>query len=140
MEKKTLIIFLVQLLIITIMEKVKKRRGRPIAVDIAGDRRNIVKNIRFSQKEWESIIEKMEECEIRDFSEYARLACLQVDPVVFDSESFASLLNIRKDLKDFISKIGEGELSGKDFDDAKKCFSLLNNFFERIFSPSIKII
>lgn len=140
MEKKTLIIFLVQLLIITIMEKVKKRRGRPIAVDIAGDRRNIVKNIRFSQKEWESIIEKMEECEIRDFSEYARLACLQVDPVVFDSESFASLLNIRKDLKDFISKIGEGELSGKDFDDAKKCFSLLNIFFERIFSPSIKII
>ena len=122
------------------MEKVKKRRGRPIAVDIAGDRRNIVKNIRFSQKEWESIIEKMEECEFRDFSEYARLACLQVDPVVFDSESFASLLNIRKDLKDFISKIGEGELSGKDFDDAKKCFSLLNNFFERIFSPSIKII
>ena len=122
------------------MEKVKKRRGRPIAVDIAGDRRSIVKNIRFSQKEWESIIEKMEECEIRDFSEYARLACLQVDPVVFDSESFASLLNIRKDLKDFISKIGEGELSGKDFDDAKKCFSLLNNFFERIFSPSIKII
>ena len=122
------------------MEKVKKRRGRPIAVDIAGARRNIVKNIRFSHKEWESIIEKMEECEIRDFSEYARLACLQVDPVVFDSESFASLLNIRKDLKDFISKIGEGELSGKDFDDAKKCFSHLNNFFERIFSPSIKII
>ena len=83
-------------------------------LDVAGCRRSIVKNIRFSQKEWESIIEKMEECEIRDFSEYARLACLQVDPVVFDSESFASLLNIRKDLKDFISKIGEGELSGKD--------------------------
>ena len=122
------------------MEKVKKRRGRPIAVDIAGDRRNIVKNIRFSQKEWDVVSQKMMECEIRDFSEYARLACLQVDPVVFDSESFASLLNIRKDLKDFISKIGEGELSGKDFDDAKKCFSLLNNFFERIFSPSIKII
>ena len=73
-----------------IKEKVKKRRGRPIAVDIAGDRRSVAKNIRFSQKEWESIIEKMEECEIRDFSEYARLACLQVDPVVFDSESFAS--------------------------------------------------
>ena len=118
----------------------KTKRGRPLMLDVAGCRRSIVKNIRFSQKEWESIIEKMEECEIRDFSEYARLACLQVDPVVFDSESFASLLNIRKDLKDFISKIGEGELSGKDFDDAKKCFSLLNNFFERIFSPSIKII
>ena len=122
------------------MEHKKTKRGRPVMLDVAGDRRSIVKNIRFSQKEWESIIEKMEECEIRDFSEYARLACLQVDPVVFDSESFASLLNIRKDLKDFISKIGEGELSGKDFDDAKKCFSLLNNFFERIFSPSIKII
>ena len=118
----------------------KTKRGRPLMLDVAGCRRDVVKNIRFSHKEWESIIEKMEECEIRDFSEYARLACLQVDPVVFDSESFASLLNIRKDLKDFISKIGEGELSGKDFDDAKKCFSLLNNFFERIFSPSIKII
>ena len=118
----------------------KTKRGRPLMLDVAGCRRDVVKNIRFSHKEWESIIEKMEECEIRDFSEYARLACLQVDPVVFDSESFASLLNIRKDLKDFISKIGEGELSGKDFDDAKKCFSHLNNFFERIFSPSIKII
>ena len=124
-----------------VMEDNKKtKRGRPLMLDVAGCRRDVVKNIRFSHKEWESIIEKMEECEIRDFSEYARLACLQVDPVVFDSESFASLLNIRKDLKDFISKIGEGELSGKDFDDAKKCFSLLNNFFERIFSPSIKII
>ena len=110
-------------------------------LDVAGCRRDVVKNIRFSHKEWESIIEKMEECEIRDFSEYARLACLQLDPVIFDIESFASLLNIRKDLKDFLSKIGEGELSGKDFDDAKKCFSHLNNFFERIFSPfSIKII
>ena len=118
----------------------KTKRGRPLMLDVAGCRRDVVKNIRFSHKEWESIIEKMEECEIRDFSEYARLACLQVDPVVFDSESFASLLNIRKDLKDFLSKIGEGELSGKDFDDAKKCFSHLNNFFERIFSPSIKII
>ena len=124
-----------------VMEDNKKtKRGRPLMLDVAGCRRDVVKNIRFSHKEWESIIEKMEECEIRDFSEYARLACLQVDPVVFDSESFASLLNIRKDLKDFISKIGEGELSGKDFDDAKKCFSHLNNFFERIFSPSIKII
>ena len=124
-----------------VMEDNKKtKRGRPLMLDVAGCRRDVVKNIRFSHKEWESIIEKMEECEIRDFSEYARLACLQVDPVVFDSESFASLLNIRKDLKDFISKIGEGKLSGKDFDDAKKCFSHLNNFFERIFSPSIKII
>ena len=121
------------------MEKVKKR-GRPVMLDVAGDRRDIVKNIRFSKNEWEIIVKKMEECELRDFSEYGRLACLQVDPVVFDSESFASLLNIRKDLKDFISKIGEEELSGKDFDDAKKCFSHLNNFFERIFSPSIKII
>ena len=117
------------------MEKVKKRRGRPIAVDIAGDRRNIVKNIRFSQKEWESIIEKMEECEIRDFSEYARLACLQVDPVIFDIETFSSLIEIKRDLKDFLLKIGEGELSGKDRDNAKECFSALNNFLEKIFAP-----
>ena len=108
-------------------------------LDVAGDRRSIVKNIRFSQKEWDVVSQKMMECEI-SFSEYARLACLQLDPVIFDIESFASLLNIRKDLKDFISKIGEGELSGKDWDNAKECFSALNNFLERIFSPSIKII
>ena len=109
-------------------------------LDVAGCRREVVKNIRFSHKEWESIIEKMEECEIRDFSEYARLACLQVDPVIFDIETFSSLIEIKRDLKDFLLKIGEGELSGKDWDNAKECFSALNNFLERIFSPSIKII
>ena len=122
------------------MELKKGKRGRPVSVDITGDRRKVVKNIRFSHKEWESIIEKMEECEIRDFSEYARLACLQVDPVIFDIETFSSLIEIKRDLKDFLSKIGEGELSGKDWDNAKECFSALNNFLERIFSPSIKII
>ena len=122
------------------MEKVKKRRGRPIAVDIAGDRRNIVKNIRFSQKEWDVVHQKMMECEMHDFSEYARLACLQLDPIIFDIETFSSLIEIKRDLKDFLLKIGEGELSGKDRDNAKECFSALNNFLERIFNPfSIKI-
>ena len=117
------------------MEKVKKRRGRPIAVDIAGDRRNIVKNIRFSQKEWDVVHQKMMECEISEFSEYARLACLQLDPIIFDIETFSSLIEIKRDLKDFLSKIGEGELSGKDRDNAKECFSALNNFLEKIFAP-----
>ena len=121
------------------MEKVKKRRGRPIAVDIAGDRRIIAKNIRFSQKEWDVVSQKMMECEISEFSEYARLACLQLDPIIFDIETFSSLIEIKRDLKDFLL-IGEGELSGKDRDNAKECFSALNNFLERIFSPSIKII
>ena len=121
------------------MEKVKKR-GRPVMLDVAGDRRDIVKNIRFSKNEWEIIVKKMEECEIRDFSEYGRLACLQVDPIIFDIETFSSLIEIKRDLKDFLSKIGEGELSGKDLDNVKKCFSALSNFLERIFSPfSIKI-
>ena len=121
------------------MEKVKKR-GRPVMLDVAGDRRDIVKNIRFSKNEWEIIVKKMEECELRDFSEYGRLACLQVDPIIFDIETFSSLIEIKRDLKDFLLKIGEGELSGKDRDNAKECFSALNNFLERIFSPSIKII
>ena len=122
------------------MELKKRKRGRPVSLDITGDRREVVKNIRFSKYEWEIIIKKMEECEIRDFSEYARLACLQVDPVIFDIETFSSLIEIKRDLKDFLLKIGEGELSGKDRDNAKECFSALNNFLERIFSPSIKII
>ena len=109
-------------------------------LDVAGDRRDIVKNIRFSKNEWDVVVKKMHECEMRDFSEYARLACMQVDPVIFDTESFTSLLYIKRDLKDFLLKIGEGELSGKDWDNAKECFSALNNFLERIFSPSIKII
>lgn len=123
------------------MEKVKKRRGRPIAVDIAGDRRNIVKNIRFSQKEWDVVHQKMMECEISEFSEYARLACLQLDPIIFDIETFSSLIEIKRDLKDFLSKVDRVDLEGKDVENIKKCFSALNNFLERIFSPfSIKII
>ena len=109
-------------------------------LDVAGDRRSIVKNIRFSQKEWESIIEKMEECEIRDFSEYARLACLQVDPVVFDSESFSSLFDLKKDLKIFLAKVDRVDLEEKDVENIKKCFSTLRCFLEKIFNPfSIKI-
>ena len=121
------------------MELKKGKRGRPVSVDITGDRRKVVKNIRFSKKEWEVVHQKMMECEI-SFSEYARLACLQLDPIIFDIETFSSLIEIKRDLKDFLLKIGEGELSGKDWDNAKECFSALNNFLERIFSPSIKII
>lgn len=124
------------------MEKVKKR-GRPVMLDVAGDRRDIVKNIRFSKNEWEIIVKKMEECEIRDFSEYGRLACLQVDPIIFDIETFSSLIEIKRDLKDFLSKVDRVDLDGKDLDNVKKCFSSLNVFLEKIFKPfsiSIKII
>ena len=122
------------------MEHKKAKRGRPLTLDVAGKRRDIVKNIRFSKNEWDIVLKKMHECEIREFSEYARLACLQLDPIIFDIETFSSLIEIKRDLKDFLLKIGEGELSGKDRDNAKECFSALNNFLERIFSPSIKII
>ena len=123
------------------MELKKRKRGRPVSLDITGDRREVVKNIRFSKYEWEIIIKKMEECEIRDFSEYARLACLQVDPVVFDSESFSSLFDLKKDLKIFLAKVDRIDLEEKDVENNKKCFSALRCFLERIFNPfSIKII
>ena len=123
------------------MEDKKTKRGRPLMLDVAGDRRDIVKNIRFSKNEWEIIVKKMEECEIRDFSEYARLACMQVDPVIFDTESFTSLLYIKRDLKDFLSKVDRVDLDEKDVENIKKCFSALSGFLERIFKPfSIKII
>ena len=43
------------------MELEKGKRGRPVSLDITGDRREVVKNIRFSKYEWEIIIKKMEE-------------------------------------------------------------------------------
>ena len=123
------------------MEDKKTKRGRPLMLDVAGDRRDIVKNIRFSKNEWDVVVKKMHECEIREFSEYARLACLQIDPVVFDVESFSSLFDLKRDLKNFLAKVDRVDLDGKDLDNVKKCFSALNNFLERIFSPfSIKII
>ena len=122
------------------MELEKGKRGRPVSLDITGDRRKVVKNIRFSQKEWEIIVKKMEECEMRDFSEYARLACLQVDPVIFDVETFSSLFDLKRDLKNFLSKIDAVEFSKEELDNVKKCFSAITNFLERIFNPfSIKI-
>ena len=121
------------------MEKVKKR-GRPVMLDVAGDRRDIVKNIRFSKNEWDVVVKKMHECEIREFSEYARLACLQVDPVIFDIETFSSLFDLKRDLKNFLSKIDAVEFSKEELDNVKKCFSAITNFLERIFNPfSIKI-
>ena len=117
------------------MELEKGKRGRPVSLDITGDRRKVVKNIRFSQKEWEIIVKKMEECEMRDFSEYARLACLQVDPVIFDVETFSSLFDLKRDLKNFLSKIDAVEFSKEELDNVKKCFSALNNFLEKIFAP-----
>ena len=118
----------------------KTKRGRPVMLDVAGDRRSIAKNIRFSQKEWDVVSQKMMECEISEFSEYARLACLQLDPIIFDIESFASLLYIKRDLNDFLSKVDRVDLEGKDVENIKKCFSALSGFLERIFNPfSIKI-
>ena len=125
-----------------VMEDNKKtKRGRPVMLDVAGDRRIIVKNIRFSQKEWDVVSQKMMECEISEFSEYARLACLQIDPVIFDTESFTSLLYIKRDLKNFLAKVDRVDLEEKDVENIKKCFSALSGFLEKIFSPfSIKII
>ena len=123
------------------MEHKKAKRGRPLTLDVAGKRRDIVKNIRFSKNEWDIVLKKMHECEIREFSEYARLACLQIDPVIFDIESFASLLYIKRDLNDFLSKVDRVDLEEKDVENIKKCFSALSGFLERIFKPfSIKII
>lgn len=91
------------------MEKVKKRRGRPLTLDIAGDRRDIIKNIRFSSGEWEVVMRLMAESEIDEFSEYARLACLQVDPMVIDFESFALLFEIKRDMVAIRSKLSESD-------------------------------
>ena len=122
------------------MELKKGKRGRPVSVDITGDRRKVVKNIRFSKKEWDAVQQKMKECEMADFSEYARLACLQVDPVIFDIETFSSLFDLKRDLKNFLSKIDDVEFSKEELDNVKKCFSAITNFLERIFNPfSIKI-
>ena len=42
--------------------------------------------------------EKMREAKISEFSEYARLACLQVSPIVLDSEGLHLLDEIRQNI------------------------------------------
>ena len=79
----------------------KKRKGRAPSCDIKGERRVVLKNLRFSKTEWEFVAEKMNEAKISEFSEYARIACLQVSPIVLDSEGLGLLTEIQKDLADF---------------------------------------
>lgn len=93
----------------------KKRKGRSASLDIAGKRRAILKNLRFSEAEWKFVQEKMDEAKIAEFSEYARLACLQVSPVILDSQSLNLLAEIQKDLVDF-----------------KKMMQLLESFASRL--------
>lgn len=80
---------------------VKKTRGRVPSCDLKGERRVVLKNLRFSKTEWAFVQEKMAEAKIAEFSEYARLACLQVAPVILDSKSLNLLAEIQKDLADF---------------------------------------
>lgn len=77
---------------------VKKTRGREPSCDLKGERRVVLKNLRFSKTEWAFVEEKMREAKISEFSEYARLACLQVSPIVLDSEGLHLLDEIRQNI------------------------------------------
>ena len=75
-------------------------------LDIAGKRREILKNLRFSEKEWELVKKRMAESKIAEFSEYARLACLQVSPIILDAEGLHLLAEIQQNLEDFGEFVG----------------------------------
>ncbi len=85
---------------------VKKTRGRAPSCDLGGRRRTILKNLRFSEAEWKLVQQKMGEAKISEFSEYARLACLQVSPIVLDAEGLHLLAEIQQNLEDFGEFVG----------------------------------
>lgn len=74
-------------------------------LNLKGERRVILKNLRFSEAEWKLVQEKMAEAKIAEFSEFARIACLQVSPIVLDSESLNLFTEIQKDMADFKKKM-----------------------------------
>ena len=78
-----------------------KIRGRVPSCDLKGERRVILKNLRFSKAEWAFVEEKMREAKISEFSEYARLACLQVSPIILDSEGLHLLAEIQQNMSNF---------------------------------------
>ena len=78
-----------------------KSRGRVPSYDLKGEKRVILKNLRFSQNEWKLVHKKMAEAEICEFSEYARLACLQVSPILLDSEGLHLLAEIQQNMANF---------------------------------------
>lgn len=84
---------------------VKKTIGRAPSLDLAGERRAILKNLRFSKTEWAFVEEKMREAKISEFSEYARLACLQVSPIVLVDEGFNLLAEIRQNIVEVLDKL-----------------------------------
>lgn len=80
---------------------VEKTRGRVPSCDLKGERREILKNLRFSKTEWELVKKRMAESKIAEFSEYARLACLQVSPIVLDTEGLHLLTEIQQNMANF---------------------------------------
>lgn len=80
---------------------VKKTRGRAPSCDLKGERRGVLKNLRFSEAEWKLVQEKMAEAKIQEFSEYARLACLYLE--FFDHDL---LMVLKRRIEEVEKKLG----------------------------------
>lgn len=78
-----------------------KSRERVPSYDLKGERRVVLKNLRFSEAEWKLVQEKMAEAKIQEFSEYARLACLYLE--VFDHDL---LMVLKRRIEEVEKKLG----------------------------------
>lgn len=92
----------------------KKRRGRPKkseSTEPSKATRNVSKLIRFTEEEYAAVLDFMIENSISNFSEYARLACLQLRPFIISTEDFTELRKSRRDIVNYINVVYSRELS-----------------------------
>lgn len=92
----------------------KKRRGRPKkseSMEPSKATRDVPKLIRFTEEEYAKVLDFMIENHISNFSEYGRLACLQLRPIIIMTEDFTELRKARRDIVNYINIVSSRELS-----------------------------
>lgn len=103
-----------------------KRRGRPKKGEgktPAKPAHVVSKHVRFTEKQWKTMEKIMVKNQAINFSEYARISCFKLRPVIIDTDDFTELRKARRDIINYINATSEKNLTEEQ---RKELFSNMN--------------